>query len=188
MYEWNHAEAAGKVTFTCGYCGKETAPNKWFRDVHNYAHIYICPACTKPTFCEHTTGLHTPSVRLGRDIMGISSGDIANLYNEARDCTSAGAYTAAALICRKILMNLAVQHGADGNKSFVFYVDYLAEKGFVPPNGRTWVDAIRLKGNEATHEIELMDNKDAQLVLHFTEALLRFNYEMPHLLENHNKS
>ena len=54
-------------------------------------------------------------------------------------------------------MNLAVSQGADQNLKFIEYVDYLACNGFVPPNGRGWVDHIRKKGNEATHEIVVMD-------------------------------
>ncbi len=84
-------------------------------------------------------------------------------------------------------MNLAVQHKADENKNFTYYVDFLIDNGYVPPKGKEWVDAIRKRGNEANHEISLMNLKDAQLILHFTEALLRFNYELPHLFENNNK-
>lgn len=186
MYVWIGAEQATSKNFTCGYCGKETAPNKMYRDHQNRAHIYICPNCTQPTYFGN--GIQIPNIRLGRDIAGISAKEIERLYNEARDCTSAGAFNGTVMICRKILMNLAVQHGAEENKNFLHYVDFLTNSGFVPPQGRQWVDAIRTKGNEANHEIALMDKKDAQLILHFTEALLRFNYEMPHIFENHSKS
>jgi hypothetical protein len=184
-YDWHRPDQAKGVGFTCGFCGRDAAPSKMYQDVHQRAFIYICPACTQPTFIGH--GVQVPSVRMGREINGITSTDIATLYNEARDCTSAGAFNATVMICRKILMNLAVQHGAEENKNFLHYVDHLTNQGFVPPQGRKWVDAIRTKGNEANHEIALMDIKDAQLILHFTEALLRFNYEMPHIFENHSK-
>jgi len=186
MYEWHRTEQASKMGFTCGYCGREAAPNKMYQDTNSIGRILICPSCTQPSFFG-AGSLQVPSVRMGRDVAGISSKDIATLYNEARDCTSAGAFNATVMICRKILMNLAVQHGAEENKNFLHYVDHLTNSGFVPPQGRQWVDAIRTKGNEANHEIALMDKKDAQLILHFTEALLRFNYEMPHIFENHSK-
>ena len=82
-------------------------------------------------------------------------------------------------------MNLAVQHSAKENENFVFYVNFLADGGFIPPKGKEWVDAIRKLGNEATHEIALMAEKDAQLILRFTEALLRFNFEIPHYFAIH---
>lgn len=80
-------------------------------------------------------------------------------------------------------MNIAVQHGAQSGQSFVSYVDYLEKNGYVPPNGKEWVDLIRQKGNEATHEIELMTQADAAQILHFVEMLLRFIYEFPSMLE-----
>ena len=76
-------------------------------------------------------------------------------------------------------MSIAVAQGAPANKSFVSYVEYLAEKGYVPPNGRGWVDHIRKKGNEANHEIKLMAQPDAEELVSFTEMLLKFIYEFP---------
>ena len=53
-------------------------------------------------------------------------------------------------------MNIAVVQGAEEGLKFIEYVEYLASNGFIPPNGKGWVDHIRQKGNEATHEIALM--------------------------------
>jgi Domain of unknown function (DUF4145) len=46
-------------------------------------------------------------------------------------------------------------------------VEYLANNGYVPPNGKGWVDHIRKKGNEATHEIILMKREDALELMAF---------------------
>lgn len=89
------------------------------------------------------------------------------------------AFTACVLACRKLLIHLAVQEGAKPNLSFVDYIDYLANKGYVPPNGKIWVDHIRKKGNEANHEIVLMSQDDARELLSFVEMLLKFMYEFP---------
>lgn len=75
-------------------------------------------------------------------------------------------------------MNLAVLENADTGKSFVEYVDYLANNGFVPPKGRPWVDRIRKKGNEAVHEIQQMSESDAKEIMLLVEMLLRFNFEL----------
>lgn len=74
-------------------------------------------------------------------------------------------------------MNVAVQEGADENQKFIQYVNYLETNGFLPPKGKRWVDQIRQKGNEATHEINPMTENDAVQLLTFTEMLLRFVYE-----------
>ncbi len=55
----------------------------------------------------------------------------------------------------------------------------MAAKGYVPPNGRGWVDHIRKKGNEANHEIRLMTKIDAEELVSFAEMLLKFIYEFP---------
>jgi hypothetical protein len=83
------------------------------------------------------------------------------------------------MVARKILMHAAVEKGASAGESFLEYVDYLANKGFVPPDGKAWVDYIREKGNEANHEIMLMNKNDAETLISFTEMLLRFIYEFP---------
>lgn len=95
---------------------------------------------------------------------------------------AANAYTGAVLICRKMLMNIAVSEGAKEGETFVSYVEYLANKGFVPPNGKIWVDYIRTRGNEANHDIALMEEKDSVALVTFVEMLLRFIYEFPNMV------
>jgi hypothetical protein len=76
-------------------------------------------------------------------------------------------------------MNIAVAQGAKSGESFLFYVDHLANAGYVPLNGKVWVDHIRRKGNEATHEIQLMTSVDADELISFSEMLLKFIFEFP---------
>jgi hypothetical protein len=101
------------------------------------------------------------------------------MYEEARNCTSANAYTAAVLVCRKILLHLAVAEGAEPNMSFKEYVNYLEANNYLPPRGKVWVDHVRDKGNEANHEIVEMKKEDAELLITFVEMLLKFIYEFP---------
>ncbi len=76
-------------------------------------------------------------------------------------------------------MHIAVSKGAKPGESFVSYVDYLAAKGFIPPDGRDWVDHIRQKGNEANHEIVIMSGAEAEELIAFVEMLLKFIFEFP---------
>ena len=82
------------------------------------------------------------------------------------------------MIARKILMHVAVEEKAAPNLKFIEYVDYLSINNFVPPKGRDWVNKIKDKGNEANHELQAMSADDAKEIMHLTEMLLRFNYEM----------
>ena len=68
---------------------------------------------------------------------------------------------------------------AEPEQSFMQYVEYLAANGYVPPNGRGWVDHIRKKGNEANHDIVLMTPADSRDLIGFAEMLLKFIYEFP---------
>ena len=78
-----------------------------------------------------------------------------------------------------MLMSIAVAEGADPGQKFIQYVEYLEANNCIPPKGRGWVDHIRLKGNEATHEIALMKKDDAEGLITFVEMLLKYNYEFP---------
>lgn len=76
-------------------------------------------------------------------------------------------------------MNIGVAQGAKEGDTFIKYVEFLAKEGYVPPNGKAWVDHIRKKGNEANHEIVLMSKTDADELVLFIEMLLKFIYEFP---------
>lgn len=186
-WNWSSAGTLVNKSYTCGYCGNKVGPHQGYEAAHSGGgkerrFIYLCPNCGSPTFFDQDHK-QTPSVRIGNDVHGISDIGVAALYNQARDCTSLGAYTASTLLCRKILMNLAVQHGDTPGKSFEEYIGYLDSKGYVPPNGKDWVDRIRTKANEATHEIRLIEEAEASQILKFTEMLLKFAYEFPSMLK-----
>ncbi|MDQ3742835.1 MAG: DUF4145 domain-containing protein [Acidobacteriota bacterium] len=178
---WEAIQGVEARTYTCGYCGKIVASDRGWKTGNaiaqpQKAQIYICPLCKQSTYFYGEE--QTPGVAYGNEVSHLPN-DIASLYREARNSVAARAYTASVLTCRKLLMNIAVAQGADEGKSFLHYVEYLASQGYVPPNGRGWVDHIRKKGNEANHEIILMSRPDAEELILFTEMLLKFVYEFP---------
>ncbi|MCH7721075.1 MAG: DUF4145 domain-containing protein, partial [Planctomycetes bacterium] len=105
--------------------------------------------------------------------------DVASVYEEARCAYSAEAFTGAVILCRKLLMNIAVQKGADSDNTFKGYVDHLETKHYTPPDSGVWIDKIRSLGNEANHELRVMSQEDAELAIEFSEMLLRFIFEYP---------
>lgn len=170
--------------YKCGHCNRSVGPNLGYlaqnpQNPHTPAqtYIYVCSYCSKPTFFE-PSGRQFPGVGFGDEVASLPP-DVASLYSEARSSIAANAFTASVLTCRKLLMHLAVEKGAPEGKSFLEYVEYLAQKGYVPPNGKGWVDHIRTKGNEANHEIKIMDEAAAKDLITFTEMLLKFDYEFP---------
>jgi hypothetical protein len=182
---WSGINEIQSIEFTCGHCGKIVASNKGFFSKANIdgeqAKIYICPHCARPTFLHKGTQL--PNLAPGSDVCHVPE-DVHSLYSEARKCTASSCYTASVLASRKLLMNIAVAEGAKEGLRFIEYIEFLADNGFVPPKGQGWVDHIRKKGNEATHEIRAMDYNDATDLVSFSEMLLKFIYEFPAQMPN----
>lgn len=175
---WQHLDGIGPKQWRCGHCGYSVANDKGFwTDESTHRRIYICPNCSKPTFFDEG-GSQFPGVTPGNEVQHLPN-DLEKLYREARVGCSVSAFTASVLASRKLLMSVAVGQGAKEGLKFIEYVEYLAAHGFIPPNGKTWVDHIRRKGNEATHEIALMSQQDAEELVGFSEMLLKFVYEFP---------
>ena len=141
------------------------------------ASIRLCPQCNAPTFFSAQEAQH-PGPLLGGEVASLTD-DVRRIYDEARNALTVGAATGTVMLCRKILMHVAVDMGADEGKKFQEYVEWLASEGWIPRGGQPWVDFIRRRGNEANHELPQMTSDDAAGILRFTEALLRNVYELP---------
>lgn len=189
-YQWKSVVQNGGSRYNCAHCDTVTSPAlTWPSDVlkndeygnpHtkiNNAFVHSCSNCGRATFISHQENIFLPSPKQGAVLSKLPEG-IAQLYEEARSCSSISAYTAAVMIARKLLMNLAVLEKAAEGLSFKGYVDYLEQNNFVPPKGKQWVDKIRKKGNEANHEIQLMTEQDCLDIMKLTEMLLRFNFDL----------
>jgi len=181
MSDWRNTGTYESKKYKCYNCGSLVA------SVTGYSHqehvprsqleyIYICPHCHHPTYFP--VDKQIPSPLIGEEVSNLPD-NVRQLYREARKCTGAGAYTAAVLTCRKLLMHIAVEKGAKIGESFKKYVEYLSAKGYVPPNGKGWVDHIKDKGNEANHEIVLMTQEEAKDLITFLQMLLLFIYDFP---------
>lgn len=181
-YKWQSVTNIPSRKYVCGHCGSPLASDIGYVAApatgRQLAYMYICHFCTRPTLFEHD-GYKVPDAPFGRPIEGIDDASVRDLYEEARKSTGVGAHTGTVLCCRKLLMHIAVAKGAEKNRSFQQYVDFLAEKNFVPPDAKPWVDHIRDRGNEANHEITIMKREDAEELLSFVEMLLRVIFEFP---------
>jgi hypothetical protein len=182
---WERDDDQPSRSYTCGYCGRQLASAKGYQGStagQPKSYIYICHFCNKPTFFD-SAGAQTPAPSLGEQVEDIGDPSVADLYAEARKATTAGAYTSAVLACRKLLMHVAVAKGAPAGKNFVTYVEYLSAQNYVPPDAKPWVDHIRQKGNEANHEINIMQEQDAAELLDFSGMLLKLVYEFPAIMQ-----
>lgn len=178
MTNWKEPLLITPRQYTCGHC--QTYVSATFGYVYKgtgYS-ISLCPQCDRPTFFDDKKVLKIPG-NIPGNYVGYLPADIQNLYLEARKSCGAGAYTASVLASRKLLMNISVSRGERENLKFIDYVNYLDNQHYIPPNAKGWVDHIRKKRNEATHEIALMSKADAEEFIEFSEMLLRFIYEFP---------
>lgn len=181
-FKWETCSTLESRSYACGYCGNYLASEKgWVgytpAGPKLVQFIYLCHHCQKPTFFD-SSGRQTPGASYGNSVKDIPK-DVEALYNEPRNCTNSNAYTASVLCCRKLLMNIAVSKGATEGLKFIEYIEFMANKNFIPPDGKDWVDHIRTKGNEATHEITIMKREEAEELIDFIEMLLKFIYEFP---------
>ena len=182
--------------YTCAFCGNHVsgacvASTSWeyyeFVRTQSTRHVRWLQ-CTNCGLGSVANDKHVlPSVPFGPQIEGLPE-DVKSSYSEARRCMGVNGYTAAELICRKILMHVAVEKKAEEGESFASYLTYLESLGYVTPPMKSWVDLIRQHGNQSAHELASPDKERAESTVMFTAELLRLTYEMEFLAEKFTKT
>src|SRR4051812_1075244 len=127
---WNHVGNMHERVYECAYCEKEVSSHEGWSSKYPQAGIWLCPRCKGPTFFFLDV-FRLPDIRPGPSVPGLPN-DLERAYREARDSVVAGAYTGAVMLCRKMLMHVAVDKGDESGKNFAAYVDYLVRNGHVP--------------------------------------------------------
>lgn len=174
---WRGIQEVEAASFRCGYCGDQVGSDRGLTTDAKDAFIRICPLCNCPTFFSAPQE-QWPGPRVGGNVSQIAD-DVKGLYEEARQSVTVNAYTGAVMLCRTILMHVAVEKGAKPGETFQSYVKWLIDEHYVPRGSDGWLDYIRARGNDANHKIVPMNRDDALGVLGFTEAMLRNVYELP---------
>ena len=186
---YNHDESVESYPVKCGYCGTVVSPNRGYCLDSSYEKIYIykCPLCTNPIIFNSYTKEAFPGNMFGREVKGLPE-NIQTLYDECRTNYSNKCYTSSQMIARTLLMHIAVEQGADAGKTFAYYIDYLDNNHYIPPNGRDWVDFIRTSGNVANHQIVIKEKEETEKVITFLSSLLLFIYELPNEMSEGDKT
>jgi len=182
--KWENSSLLESRKYVCGFCDNTVASNQGYYQSNSdeEKEIFICPYCENPSYFRYPD-YQVPGIRYGRVVSDIPDQSVESLYNEARNCISSNSFTGSVLCSRKLLMNIAVSKGAKEGEKFVTYVQFLSDNGYIPPDGKQWVDHIRKKGNEATHEITIMTREDAEELIDFIEMLLKFMFEFPAMIK-----
>lgn len=178
--KWQHLNELHSKLFVCGYCGADIASSKGYfasdgRNSNPEATIMICHKCEKPTYIGND-GEQVPGPMIGEEVANLPE-DISSLYNEVRRAYSVNAFTCSVLCARKILMHIAISKGAEENKNFEYYVDYVTDGDIVPKNMKSWIDRIRDAGNESNHELKSNTEEEAAQIIEFLGMLLKLVYQ-----------
>lgn len=105
--------------------------------------------------------------------------DIEAAWDEVLNAGRASAWTAAELMCRKILMHIAVdQFDMEEGLNFTAYVKKFDDERFFPRMMMPVIDGIRERGNRATHDLASTPKEQAMKTLDVTHYVLRTIYEM----------
>lgn len=177
---WKNTEKLPSKTFVCCNCGKEIAVNQGYighspLDPSRHCSIYICHYCCTPNLFD-AFGYQYVEPKIGKEIANLPE-NVSNLYNEVRACLQAGAFTAAAMLMRRMLMDIAVAEGIKDCHTFAQYVDALCKEGIVPKKARHLAEAVRKLGNDVNHELQTAKPEETYVLFKFIEMLLEVNYE-----------
>lgn len=139
-----------------------------------------CPRCARPFIMlqvDDGPGWDDPSRLYPPIEMGISPAipnSLRSAYDEARACFRAKAYTATAIMCRKILEGIADENKI-ATRNLASALKEMKEKGIIENRLYEWADALRISGNEAAHGVNSkLSPQDAKDILEFTHALLEY--------------
>lgn len=131
----------------------------------------------------NNAGTVSPSTRPLRRPENLPPQDLL-IWEEARACLGSGAYMATVMLCRKLLLHIAVANGlapedARGySPGFAECVAHLETAGVITKNMLEFVEPIKDVGNAANHKIVAVTQEQAEAVAKFTEHLLVIAYEL----------
>lgn len=178
------------VSYTCWNCHERVSSVPIARDsgmvrvLHgqrNYPPIALL-RCPNPD-CEEGSvvtknGVVMPRPPAGGLVRNLPP-DVEQAWREARLAFGAGAFTAAEMMCRKILMHIAVDRAdAKPGLRWIEYVDLLRDGGYFSPGVRHRITEIKDRGNDANHQLPASTETDAEVTMALTRHLLASEYEL----------
>jgi hypothetical protein len=139
-----------------------------------------CPACLDGIL-RTSDGAVWPPAPIATPIANLPE-DVAHAWKEAQSAHAVAAHTAAEMMCRKILMHLAVDvaNGKPGG-TFVSFIEDLDKAGYIGTGLKPVIAKVKDRGNTANHELPASTEQESLTTLKITEHLLRSVYEIPGL-------
>ena len=170
------------IEYRCGHCGANICVSKGNQHSPGQYYLPKCYNCDLPTIITRHDKRYPPS-GLSITVKGLPE-HIGEVYKEVKDCLVIGAWTATNMLARKLLMNVAVDKGADENKAFAYYVVWMDKSEWNTTGLKLGLDRIRAKGNDANHEIKEVSKEDVEEIFELLTMFLRLVYEFPDKFSN----
>lgn len=164
-----YAAHHGTIDYVCGHCGRTVSGFLVAQLYQPLTQWLLCPSCAQGSVLTKDA-MHPPLLPATQ--VADLPPEVNQVYDEARKSFASQIYTGCEVLCRKILMNVAVHKGADEGKKFVDYIDYLKNEGHITASMKNMADIIRENGNKSVHEIEQPDKKRTKITLEFTDHVL----------------
>jgi hypothetical protein len=155
---------------------------------YNYCFLK-CPKCERPFLADNDEFFGPIRLYPPQDdrINPLLPDPLKDAYREAISCFKSKAYTATAIMCRKTLEGICVEHKAKGSNLVASLKD-LKDKGVIENRLYEWADALRISGNEAAHDVSVtISAEDARDILEFTNALLEYIFTFRDKFEEFKK-
>ena len=175
------------MKYICGGCGNTTqgrVVSSMVRTCDNSEILWCVCACEK----EVPTILLADNAGKIREQQPIAMtfkandnwpGELSLLYDEAAKAYGAGAHTACAMVCRKVLMATACKEGDKDGKSFAHYVEYITDQVLTFPKAKDAINRIKNIGNEANHDVAIVSPADAHRAMSIVTYMLDAIYSLP---------
>jgi hypothetical protein len=153
-----------------------------------------CPRCSSPFLAtqeeDFPEGWQHPQRLYPSEESPTSSAlpkPIREAVEEANRCLRVRAYTAAAIMCRKALEGICVEHGVK-ERNLSKSLEEMRDKGIIEKRLFDWADALRISGNEAAHDVYVtVSAEDARDILDFTNALTEYVFTFRDKFETFQK-
>jgi uncharacterized protein DUF4145 len=180
------------LPITCGHCGRAVGAeivydSVMWGNVRGSTYVpqpsaglwLLCPYCGQGSVRARNSGIIYPAPPPGLTLKHPPA-EVVRAWEEARSAYSVRAYAAAELMCRKILMHMAVDNGlAKVGQPFVSCMNALQAAGYITTGLEKVVDQVRDRGNVANHDLPGSSEQESHVTLMITQHLMEALYELP---------
>lgn len=178
------------VAVECGSCettvSAEVHGSVYVADADWLVQLAECPACAAPVLVGRSAESYGDDWDLGtparpwpsppRTLSVQTPRHIARDFDEAQVCLRNRAFTAAALMARRVLEAIAAELGAN-ERTLGGKLNELRSNGVLDERLLQWARALQVVGNEAAHAVGAdISKEDATDVLAFAEAMADYSF------------